>query len=60
MRKPGRLLSVIGLIVSAVLLAAGSYFIAPISRSWAGIWSVLAGSATAGFAYYAFHGKGDE
>lgn len=29
MRKPGRLLSIIGFILSAALLAAGSYFIAP-------------------------------
>jgi hypothetical protein len=55
MHKPGRLLSVIGLILSAVLLAAGSYFIAPRSQSWASIWSVLTGGAVAYFAYYAFH-----
>jgi hypothetical protein len=60
MRKPGRTLSIIGLIVSAALLVAGSYFIAPRSQSWASIWSVLTGSAAAYFAYYAFHGRNDD
>lgn len=60
MRKPGKLLSVVGLIVSALLLVAGSYFIAPRSQSWASIWSVLTGSATAYFAYYLFRGGKDE
>ena len=60
MRKPGRTLSIIGLIVSATLLVAGSYFIAPRSQSWASIWSVLTGSAAAYFAYYAFHGRNDD
>ena len=57
MRKPNRILSIIGLILSAVLLAAGSYFIAPRSQSWASIWSVLTGGAAAYFAYYAFRGR---
>ena len=57
MRKPSRMLSVIGLILSAVLLAVGSYFIAPRAQSWASIWSVLTGGAAAYFAYYAFHGR---
>ena len=57
MRKPGRVLSIIGLALSAVLLVAGSYLIAPRSQSWASIWSVLTGSAAAYFAYYAFHKK---
>ena len=60
MRKPGRTLSIIGFIVSAALLVAGSYFIAPRSQSWASIWSVLTGSAAAYFAYYAFHGRNDD
>lgn len=60
MRKPGKLLSVIGLIVSAALLVIGSYFIAPKSQSWASIWSVLTGGATAYFAYYLFHSNKDE
>ena len=60
MRKPGRTLSIIGLIVSAALLVAGSYFIAPRSQSWASIWSVFTGSAAAYFAYYAFHGRNDD
>ncbi len=60
MRKPNRVLSIIGLILSAALLAAGSYFLAPRSQSWASIWSVLTGGAAAYFAYYAFRrGGGD-
>ena len=60
MRKPGRLLSIIGFILSAALLAAGSYFIAPRSQSWASVWSVLTGGAAAYFAYYAFHIRSDD
>ena len=60
MRKPGRALSIIGLIISAILLAVGSYFIAPRSQSWASMWSVLTGSAAAYFAYYAFHKRSDD
>ena len=55
MRKPGKVLSIIGLILSAALLVVGSYFILPRSQNWASIWSVLTGSAAAYFAYYAFH-----
>ena len=55
MRKPGKVLSIIGLILSAALLVVGSYFILPLSQNWASIWSVLTGSAAAYFAYYAFH-----
>ena len=60
MRKPGRLFSIIGLILSAALLIVGSYFIAPRSQSWASVWSVLTGSAAAYFAYYAFHKRSDD
>lgn len=60
MRRPCRVLSIIGLIAAAVLLVAGSYFIAPHSQSWASIWSVLTGSAAAYFAYYAFHKNKDD
>ncbi len=60
MHKPGRVLSIIGFILSAALLAAGSYFIAPRSQSLASIWSILTGGATAYFAYYAFHGRSGE
>ena len=55
MRKPGKVLSIIGLILSAALLVVGSYFILPRSQNWASIWSVLTGSAAAYFAYYALH-----
>ena len=44
MRKPGKVLSIIGLILSAALLVVGSYFILPRSQNWASIWSVLTGS----------------
>lgn len=60
MHKPGKALSIIGLIVSAALLAVGSYYISPLSRSWAMIWSLFTGAATAYFAYYTFHGGDDE
>lgn len=60
MRRPGRVVSIIGLIIAAVLLVAGSYFIAPRSQSWASIWSVLTGSAAAYFAYYVFHKNKDD
>ena len=60
MRKPGRILSIIGLILSAALLVLGSYFIAPRSQSWASVWSVLTGGAAAYFAYYAFRGGSDD
>lgn len=60
MRKPGKLLSVIGLVVAAALLVIGSYFIAPKSQSWASIWSVFTGAAVAYFAYYLFHSNKDE
>ena len=59
MRKPGRALSIIGLIISAILLAVGSYSIAPRSQSWASTWSVLTGSAAPYFAYYAFQKRSD-
>ena len=45
MRKPGKVLSIIGLILSAALLVVGSYFILPRSQNWASIWSVLTGIA---------------
>ena len=35
MRKPGKVLSIIGLILSAALLVVGSYFILPRSQNWA-------------------------
>ena len=60
MRKPGRALSIIGLIISAILLAVGSYFIAPRSQSWASIWSVLMAGAAAYFAHYLFRGNKDD
>ena len=44
MRKPGKVLSIIGLILSAALLVVGSYFILPRSQNWASIWSVLTGT----------------
>lgn len=58
--KPGRLFSVIGLIVSAALLVLGSLYIAPKSQSWASIWSVLMAGVVAYFAHYTLHGKKDE
>lgn len=58
--KPGKFLSVIGLIVSAALLVLGSVYIAPVSQSWASIWSVFTAAATAYFAYYLFTGKRDD
>ncbi len=60
MRRPGRVVSIIGLIIAAALLVAGSYFIALRSQSWASIWSVLTGSAAACFAYYVFHKNKDD
>lgn len=58
--KPGKLLSAIGLIVSGALLVLGSMYIAPLSQSWASIWSVFTAAAAAYFAYYLFRGNRDD
>ena len=58
--KPGRLLSVICLVISAVLLVLGNMYIKPKSESWASIWTLLFTALVAYFAYYAMHKDEEE
>lgn len=53
MRKPGKVLSIIGLILSAALLVVGSYSFRRVTELGKHM-SVLTGSAAAYFAYLAF------
>ena len=41
-------------------MVLGSMYIAPLSQSWASIWSVFTAAAAAYFAYYLFKGNRDD